>query len=74
MLAQKKYEFRNGIRDKSKDVCNYCKEVDHWARECQKKKANWKKRSEQNNIVEAGFEGIGEAFVSPLFDSSRSIV
>lgn len=29
MLAQNKYESKSGIRDKSMDVCNYCKEVGH---------------------------------------------
>lgn len=25
LLAQKQYGFKKGMRDKSKDVCNYCK-------------------------------------------------
>lgn len=37
-----------------------------------RRKLTWRKKNEQNNIVEASFEGIGEAFVSTLFVSSRS--
>jgi hypothetical protein len=74
MLVQKKYESRYGTRDKSKDVCNYCKEVNHWARECKKKKLTKRKKNEQNNIVEISSKGINEAFMFALFASSRSIV
>jgi hypothetical protein len=54
VLAKKGLE--SGVsRDKSRDICNYCKEVGHWARECKKKKIDSKKRGEQNNIIEARF-------------------
>ncbi len=73
ILAQKKFESK-GSRDKTKDVCNYCKELDHWARECKKGNADWKKKSEQsNNVSEASDEGKnGEAFMSALSVSSGS--
>ncbi len=74
MLAQKKYESRSSTRDKSKDVYNQCKEFGHWAKECKKKKGDWKKKSEQNNIVEANFKGVNEAFVFALSTLYRFIV
>jgi hypothetical protein len=52
MLIQKGSKFRVG-RKMLIDICNYCKEVGHWAKECEKKKVDSKKRREQYNIVEA---------------------
>ncbi len=62
MLAQKKFESKSG-RDKTKDVCNYYKEVGDWARESKKIKVDLKKKSEQNNNVETSDVVIGEAFI-----------
>ncbi len=62
MLAQKKFESRSG-RDKTKDLCNYDKEVGDWARESKKIKVDLKKKSEQNNNVETSDVVIGEAFM-----------
>ncbi len=72
VLAQKGSKFRVS-RDKSRDICNYCKEVGHWARECKKKIVDSKKRGEKNNIIEARNEVISkETFVSSLSISCGS--
>ncbi len=44
------------------------------SKEVQKEESKLEEKSEKNNIVEASFEGIGEAFVFALFDLSKSIV
>ncbi len=62
MLAQKKFESKSG-RDKTKDVCNYYKEVGDQVRESKKIKVDLKKKSEQNNNVETSDVVIGEAFI-----------
>ncbi len=36
-------------KDKSRNICNYCKDVRHWARECKKKKADSRKK--ENKIM-----------------------
>ncbi len=62
MLLQKKFESKSG-RDKTKDVCNYYKEVGDWARENKKIKFDLKKKSEQNNDFETSDVVIGEPFM-----------
>jgi len=54
ILAQKGSKSKVS-RGKSKDICNYRKEIGHWARECKKKRADSKKRGKQDNIFEARF-------------------
>jgi hypothetical protein len=54
ILAKKRSKSKVS-RDKSRDICNYRKEVGHWARECKKKRADSKKRRKQDNIIEARF-------------------
>ncbi len=74
ILVQKGSESRVN-RNKSRNICNYCKEVRHWARECKKKRTDSKRKGKQNNVVEAGNEVINEeAFMSSLYVSCGSIV
>ncbi len=41
-------------KDKSEDVCNYCKQKRHWARKCKKKKNEYVKRKiKQGNTAES---------------------
>ncbi len=34
--------------DRNKDVCNYCKEQGHWAKDCTKKKKNKRHKQKKN--------------------------
>jgi hypothetical protein len=38
LFAQKQSDFKKGMRDSSKDGCNYCKQLGHWYRDCKEKK------------------------------------
>jgi hypothetical protein len=69
-LAQKKFESKRS-KDKTKDVCNYCKKLGHCAREWKKKKVDWKNKNEQNNsVLEANDEANnGKTFMYALFVS-----
>ncbi len=73
MLLSKKSSTQR-YKDKSEDVCNYCKQKRHWARECKKKKNEYVKRKiKQKNIVESSDQD-DEAFVCALVISCETNV
>jgi hypothetical protein len=54
LLAQKYFESKRSMRDKNKNICNYCKKVDHWAKDCKKKKfdAMHKQKTKEGNVID----------------------
>jgi hypothetical protein len=47
LLSKKSYTQR--CKDKSEDVCDYCKQKGHWVRECEKRKDEYAKRKNGTN-------------------------
>jgi len=59
-------------RDKSENVCNYCKQKMHWARECEKRKNEYAKRKTKLiNTIESSNQD-GEAFIYALATSCEA--
>jgi len=54
LIAQKHSESKRSMRDKSKDICYYCKKASHWAKDCKKKKfdAMCKQKTKEGNVVD----------------------
>lgn len=63
LLAQKHFESK-----KNKKICNYYKQLGHWARNCKKKRSNalHKQKAKEGNVVDSKVQ----VFVLALFASS----
>ncbi len=48
--SQKNVGFKKTTRNKSQDVCNYCKMKGHWVRDCIKRKKDEKSKKPKKKI------------------------
>jgi hypothetical protein len=53
-------------KDKSENVCNYCKQKVHWAKECEKRKNEYAKRKTKLLSIVKSSNKDGEAFIYAL--------
>ncbi len=51
-ISQKNVGFKKTARDKSQDVCNYCKMKGHWVKDYTKRKKNEKSKKPKKKIDE----------------------
>ncbi len=60
-------------RDRNKDICNYCKEQGHWAKDWKKKIKKKKKKDTQTKEEKKNNANYGEAFVLALSTSLHDV-
>ncbi len=69
LIVQKHWESKKNTKDKSKDICNYCKQVSCRAKYCKKKRFDtlYKQKTKEGNVINTQ----AQAFVLVIFASSN---